>query len=47
MPVYSPGYAGYSFSLSRLRLSRSGARFHAEVTYTRPKTVTRLGTNQA
>ena len=24
MPVYSPDYAGYSFSLSRLRLSRPG-----------------------
>ena len=34
MPVYSRAYAGYSFSLGRLRLSRPGCTwFHAEVVY--------------
>jgi len=33
MPVYSPGHARYSLSLGRLRLSRPGAWFCAEVVY--------------
>jgi len=33
MPVYSPDYAGYSFSLGRLRLVGLGAWLRAEVVY--------------